>query len=156
MTVAGAWVTTLTGFAIWWLTTQPWLIRWVAGFPQADYLRLIWMDKGVPTIYVPWQILAYMSIASVVGIIVSIFTPPVAGNKLDRFYELTRTPVQPGEEIDRPCTLPPGVTPAARRMVTTAFGLEIPSPSQISVIGFIVAWGAVAMLVGGFVAFVRW
>ncbi|MBC8872259.1 MAG: sodium:solute symporter family protein [Planctomycetes bacterium] len=156
MTVAGAWATTLAGFAVWWLTTQPWLVRWVADFPQADYLRLIWMDKGTPTLYVPWQILAYMSIASLVGIIVSLFTPPVAGNKLDRFYELTRTPVQPGEEIARPCTLPLGVTPVSRRMITTACGLEIPMPSQASIIGFIAAWGAVAILIGGFVAFVRW
>ena len=156
MTVAGAWATTLTGFAVWWLTTQSWFIDWVADFSQADRLRLIWMEKGEPTIYVPWQILAYMTIASVAGIIVSMFTKPVARNKLDRFYDLTRTPVQPGEEIDRPCALPPGVAPAARRMITTAFGLEIPVPSRASVIGFVAAWGAVAILIGGFVAFVWW
>ena len=156
MTVAGAWATTLTGFAVWWLTTQSWFIDWVAGFSQADRLRLIWMEKGAPTIYVPWQILAYMTIATATGVLVSIFTKPVARNKLDRFYDLTRTPVQPGEEMDRPCALPSGVTPAARRMITTAFGLEIPAPSRASVIGFVAAWGAVALLVGGFVAFVWW
>ncbi len=156
MTVAGAWATTLTGFAVWWLTTQSWFIDRVAGFSQADRLRLIWMEKGAPTIYVPWQILAYMTIATATGVLVSIFTKPVARNKLDRFYDLTRTPVQPGEEMVRPCALPPGVTPAARRMLTTAFGLEIPAPSRASVIGFVAAWGAVALLVGGFVAFVWW
>ena len=156
MTAAGAWVTTLTGFAVWWLTTQPWFIHWVADFPQADCLRLIWMEKGEPTIYVPWQILAYMTIASVAGIVVSLFTTPVARNKLDRFYNLTRTPIQPGEEMDQPCALPPGVTPAVRPMITTAFGLEIPSPSRASMIGFIAAWGAVAILIGSFVALVRW
>ena len=36
MTVAGAWATTLTGFAVWWITTQSWFIDWVAGFSQAD------------------------------------------------------------------------------------------------------------------------
>jgi solute:Na+ symporter, SSS family len=156
MTVAGAWATTLTGFAVWWLTTQSWFIDWVAGFFLADRLRLIWMEKGAPTIYVPWQILAYMTIATATGVLVSIFTKPVARNKLDRFYDLTRTPVQSGEEMDRPCALPPGVTPAARRMITTAFGLEIPAPSRASVIGFVAAWGAVALLVGGFAAFVWW
>ena len=156
MTVAGAWATTLAGFAVWWLTTQPWFIEWVADFSQAERLRLVWMEKGELTVYVPWQILAYMTIASVSGIVVSLFTKPVAKNKLDRFYELTRTPVQPGEEIDRPCALPPGVAPAARRMITTAFGLEIPMPSRASVIGFVAAWVAVAILIGGFVAFVWW
>lgn len=156
MSVAGAWATTLTGFAAWWLTTQPWFINRVAGFPRADSLRLIWMERGAPTIYVPWQILAYMTTASVAGIIVSFFTKPVATSKLDCFYGLTRTPVQPGEEMDRPCALPPGVTPAARRMITTAFGLEIPTPSRASMIGFIAAWGAVAVLIGVFVALVWW
>jgi Na+/proline symporter len=156
MSVAGAWATTLSGFAAWWLTTQSWLINWVAGLSQADCLRLIWIERGEPTIYVPWQILGYMTIASVTGIIVSMFTKPVARSKLDRFYGLTRTPVQPGEEIDRPCALPPGATPAARRMITTAFGLEIPLPSRTSIIGFVAAWGAVAILISGFVAFVWW
>jgi Na+/proline symporter len=156
MTVAGAWATTLTGFAVWWLTTQSWFIDWAAGLSQANYLRLIWMERGEPTIYVPWQILAYMTVASLAGILVSLLTKPVAKSKLDRFYELTRTPVQPGEEMDRTCVLPPGITPGARQMITTAFGLEIPMPSRASVIGFVAAWGAVALLIGGFVAFVWW
>ena len=155
MTVAGAWATTLSGFTVWWITTQSWFINWVAGFSQADCLRLIWIDKGEPTIYVPWQILAYMTIASATGIIVSMFTKPVASSKLDRFYDLTRTPVQPDEKIEQPCALPPGVTPVTRRMITTAFGLEIPCPSRTSVIGFVAAWGSVAILIGGFIAIVR-
>jgi hypothetical protein len=156
MTVAGAWATTLTGFAAWWITTQSWFIDWVFGFTQAEHLRLIWMEKGERTIYGPWQILAYMAIASAAGILVSFFTKPVDKNKLDRFYDLTRTPVRPGEEIDRPCELPPGVAADARRMILTAFGLEIPVPSRVSVIGFVAAWGAVGILIGGFVAFAWW
>jgi len=156
MTVAGTWATTLTGFAVWWITTQSWFIHWVAGFSHAEHLRLIWMERGQLTIYVPWQILTYMTIASVAGITVSLFTTPVSRNKLDRFYELTRTPVEPDEKIDRPCSLPPGVKPAARRVITTAFGLEIPMPSRASMIGFAAAWAAVAILIGGFVAFVWW
>ena len=137
-----------------WLAADRRMIA--ADFSQAEHLRLVWMEKGELTVYVPWQILAYMTIASVSGIVVSLFTKPVARNKLDGFYELTRTPVQPGEKIDRPCALPPGVAPAARRMITTAFELEIPMPSRASVIGFIAAWGAVAVLIGAFVAFVWW
>jgi hypothetical protein len=113
------------------------------------------LEKGELTIYAPWQILGYMTLASLAGILVSVFTKPIARNRLDRFYALARTPVQQGEEIDRPCELPPGVAPDARRMITTAFGLEIPVPSRASVVGF-AAWGAVAILIGGFVAFVWW
>jgi Na+/proline symporter len=155
MTVIGAWATTLTGFAVWWGTTQSWFINWIADFSQAESLRLIWMDKGVPAIYIPWQILAYMTTASLAGILVSLLTKPVDSGKLDRFYALTRTPVQPGEEIEQACVLPSGTNPASRRMITTAFGLEIPKPSRTSVIGFIASWGAVIALVVGFIAFVR-
>lgn len=156
MTVAGAWATTLTGFAVWWITTQSWFVNWVAGFACAECLRLTWMDNGELTLYVPWQILSYMTAASVAGVVVSMFTRPVAKSTLDRFYDLTRTPVQPGEEIRQPCELPAGVTPAARGMITTAFGLEIPAPSRVSVVGFVAACGGVAALIGGFIAIVRW
>jgi len=156
MTVAGAWATTLTGFAVWWVTTRPWFIHWVERLPQAEPLRLIWLEQKGPTIYVPWQIACYMVAACVSGIVVSLLTRPVPKDRLDRFYQLTRTPVRPGEEIERPCTLPMGTEPAERKMITTAFGLEIPRPSQASVVGFLVAWGAVATLIGGFIVFVHW
>ena len=36
-------------------------------------------------------------------------------------------------------------------MLTTAFGLEIPKPSQTSVIGFAAGWAGVGLLIAGFV-----
>ena len=155
MTVAGAWATTLTGFAVWWLTTQTWFIGWAATLPHAEALQLIWIEKGEPTIYAPWQILAYMASAVGVGVFVSLLTRPVAQQKLDRFYRLTRTPVEPGEKIEMPCTLPAGTSTVRRAMLTTAFGLEIPRPSRASVVGFVLTWGAVVALIGGFVAFIE-
>ncbi len=154
MTVAGAWATTLSGFAVWWVTTQAWFIRSVAQLPQTESLRLIWIEKSEPTIYAPWQILCYLVVASVCGILVSLMTRPVPEEKLDRFYRLTRTPVRPGEQIEKPCTLPPGTPAADRAMITTALGLEIPVPSRTSVIGFLLVWAAVAVLIGGFIALV--
>ena len=71
--------------------------------------------------------------------------------KLDLFYNLTRTPVVEGEVVSQPCTLPAGVEAADRAMLCTAFGLEIPKPSGTSVAGFLAGWAAVAALVGGFV-----
>jgi Na+/proline symporter len=156
MTVAGAWATTLSGFTAWWVTTQAWFIDWASGLPWADSLRLIWYEGVDRTIYVPWQILGYMTAASFAGVLVSLLTKPVSAEKLDRFYRLTRTPVQPGERVETPCTLPADAAPADRAMITTAFGLEIPKPSRASVNGFVAAWGAVALLIGGFVALVWW
>ena len=85
------------------------------------------------------------------GVVVSLLTRPVAKEKLDRFYALTRTPIQPGEVITEPCTFPEGVEPARRPMLVTALGLEIPRPSRTSVIGFVAGTLASVALVGGFV-----
>jgi len=151
MTVAGAWTTTLTGFAAWWVTTQPWFVGWLGSLPQADSLRLLWREGDAAVVYLPWQILFYMATASTAGVVVSLFSRQVAEEKLDRFYRLSRTPVEPGEEITDPCTLPRWSSAPKRRMLLTAGGLEVPVPSAASVAGFVVAWLCVAGLIGGFV-----
>lgn len=155
MTVAGAWTTTLVGFSTWWLTTREFFIDWVAGLPFAEALRLIWVEGGVASIYKPWEIMAYMVAAATAGIVVSLLTKPVAKEQLDRYYTLTRTPIQPGEVVENACTLPPGVEPAHREMWLTAGGLEIPKPSRTSVIGFLAGVAGVVALIGGFVLLMR-
>lgn len=151
MTVAGAWVTTTTGFAAWLLTTRPWFIDRVGSLPHAESLRFLWRESGVTEINVPWQILFYMATASTAGIVVSLCTSPVAEEKLNRFYRLSRTPVGPDEEITQPCTLPVSSCTPDRRMLLTAGGLEIPCPSTASLVGFVVTWLFVGMLIGAFV-----
>lgn len=99
----------------------------------------------------PWQILFYLISAVAMGIFVSLATRPVANEKLDLFYQLTRTPVAAGEVISSPCTLPESTPPAQRRQVANRFGLELPVPSRVSVIGFLAVWFSVAALIGGFV-----
>ena len=101
-------------------------------------------------IYEPWAIGFYLVAATLSGIVVSLVTKPVDRDRLDRFYTLTRTPIAPGERPAEPCTLPPGVRPASRRMLLTAFGLEIPMPSITSVVGFFAGWVAVGAVIGGF------
>lgn len=151
-TVAGAWAATLTGFGVWWATTQDWFVRFAASAPLADKLNFVWqVGDGPPEIYEPWVVLFYTVAAIVVGVVVSLVTPQVPQEKLDLFYNLTRTPVTEGEIIDKPCTLPKGVSPAERSMICTAFGLEIPVPSGTSIAGFLAGWVAVAALIGGFV-----
>ena len=151
MTVSGAWATTLTGFAVWWVTTQPWFISWLSEMPAAESLRLLWTEGEKTVVYLPWQILCYSSVASLVGIVVSLVTPSVDPTKLNRFYQLTRTPVQTGEDLLLPCTLPVNAPTVDRPMLLTAGGLEIPMPSRTSVVGFVTVWLLVGGIIGTFV-----
>ncbi len=152
-TPAGAWAATLTGFAVWWLTTRPDFVALLARQPIADSLRLIWQGPGQqgPTVYEPWVIVLYTATALGAGILVSLLTRPVPADRLDTFYTLTRTPITAGEVVRQPCTLPEGLTPPTRRMLTTRFGLELPMPSRVSIAGFLAGWIAVGLLIGGFV-----
>ena len=151
MSVAGAWATTLTGFAAWWVSTQPWFINALGGIPGSESLRLLWAEGDKTVVYLPWQILFYGLTASAVGIVVSLLTRPVSPEKLDRFYQLSRTPVQHGEQVLRPCTLPAATEAVDRPMLITAGGLELPMPTKTSIIGFMAAWLFVAGIVGAFV-----
>ena len=146
-TVAGAWASTIAGFGTWWLLTQPAVIDWVGTLSFADSWRLLWEGE----IYDPWVILAYLSAALGAGVGVSLLTRPVSNEKLNRYYDLTRTSIAEGEVIETPCTLPDGVQPAVRKMLLQRGGFEIPVPSRTSVIGFIAGWVAVGALIGGFI-----
>ena len=105
--------------------------------------------------YDPWGILFYLTLATGMGIVVSLMTRPVEKNRLDQFYDLTRTPIQPGETLEHPCTLPSGVEPGTRPMLITRFGLEVPQPSRTSLVGFLAGATGVVVLIGGFVWIVR-
>lgn len=151
-TSAGAWAATLTGFGVWWLTTRTAVVDFVSNLPAAETLGFIWeQNNKPPVIYEPWGIVFYIVAALVVGIVVSLLTKPVDPKKLDTFYALTRTPIEENEVLTEPCKLPEGVTPVDRKMLCTAFGLEIPVPSRTSIAGFVAGWIAVGALVGGFV-----
>lgn len=154
--VAGAWASTIAGFATWWLVTRSWCIAWVEGLPFAEELGLVVRELGGRTsIYEPWKITFYLTSGLLAGIVVSLFTKRVEKEQLDNFYDLVRTPVLPSEEPSEPCTLPEGVEPAARRMLVTSLGLEIPVPSPTSVKGFLLGWLAVSLLIGGFILLIR-
>jgi len=150
LTVAGAWASTLTGFAVWFLSTRAGIVEAAARLPFSERLQLTWIENGTHMIHLPWQIVFYMSAAVVAGIVVSLLTRPVSEEKLKRFYDLTRTPITPNEQLLRACHLPEGVAPAERRMLVTAFGLEIPAPSAVSVWGFLLGWALVAATILGF------
>jgi Na+/proline symporter len=151
-TVAGAWAATITGFSIWWLSSRTWFVQALADLPASESLGLLWQQPGKPVaMYEPWAIGFYSLAALLAGVLVSLVSKPVAKEKLTKFYDLTRTPITEGEVLTQTCTLPEGVQPASRRMLTTAFGLEIPVPSTTSVVGFMAGWVMVGALIGGFV-----
>lgn len=151
-TVAGAWASALGGFIAWWIVNQTFFVDWASSLSISDPLRLVVESKGSLVIYEPWQIVAYLGTGTVVGIVVSLVTPAVDQARLDLYYALTRTPIQPDEQLEQPCTLPPGASPASRKMLLTASGLEIPYPSKTSILGFLAGWLCVAALIGGFIA----
>ena len=124
-TVAGAWAATGSALLTWLVTEQFW------------------------TVSLPMQMLLYIVIGFAVGILVSLFTRPVRKQKLDNFYNLLRTPVQPDEKIEASCTLPEGAEPSPRRVFFPNSNLEIPIPSFANVAGFLTGWLVVGAIIGG-------
>jgi len=154
-TVAGAWASTLTALAVWWLTTQSFFISFIAKCRLSDSLPFVWQgDKG-PEVYLPWQMIFYLTAGLLAGILVSLFTKPVSKEKLDTYYALTRTPVTPGEEVPAPCTLPKNAVVPPPRKLFPRSNLEIAIPTRTSIIGFLIAWACVAAIVVVFVLISR-
>jgi Na+/proline symporter len=147
-TVAGAWAGTLSAFGIWWLTGREFFISWLGRLEVSEALRFVFIKDGVPEVYLPWQMIFYLAGGTLVGILVSLMTKPVAKEKLDKFYALARTPVKPGEVIIEPCTLPEDAVVPERRNLIGGKNFEIPIPSLTSIIGFLIGWGCVAAIIG--------
>ena len=147
-TVAGAWAATLTAAAVWWLTTQSFFVNFLGGLAANDNMRFV-VSKGTGLeISLPWQMVFYLTAGTLAGIIVSLFTKPVAAEKLDNFYALIRTPVKAGEEITAPCTLPEGTVVPAKRCIFAKGGIEILVPSVTSVVGFTIGLFCAVALIG--------
>lgn len=150
MTSVGAWSATLAGFAGWWITTQTWCIDWVQQLPIAQSWRLIFLRDGQPEIYLPWQMIFYLCLGTLAGVLASLLTPKVARQRLEQFYALIRTPISPGEEVKTPCTLPTNaVTPPPRKLIPLE-SFEVYVPSKQMMAGFLAGWVAVALLIGSF------
>lgn len=173
-TPAGVWTSTLVTAGVWYLTQAHTPFELIAGLGESDLLQRnvdylpglfrTWLYEVAPDLMVarfnaagdlvsvktsvPWQILMYLSVGAVSGIGVSLFTRRPPQEKLDRFYQLIRTPVRPGEVIISPCTLPEGHLPADEGKLISHPDLEIPSPSRIGIIGFVLAWVMVAIIIG--------
>ncbi|MBN2295043.1 MAG: hypothetical protein JXM70_21620, partial [Pirellulales bacterium] len=152
-TAAGAWAGTLAGFAAWAATTSQTFLRIVASWPGNNAWGIVEVPSSEDMIYsisLPWQMLCCLSTALLVGVVVSRLTRPVDAEKLDRFYELVRTPVEPGEVLTRPCHLPEGRKPAPRRNLFPSESFEVPIPTRTAIVGFFAGWAIVAAMIGGF------
>ena len=146
--VAGAWAATFAALASWWLTTQAWFAGYFVNSAVAEKLMLLkTVDGEAVSFTLPWQMLLYISIGFIAGIVVSLFTKKVSSEKLDNFYSLLRTPVEPGEETTAPCTLPAGRTPGPRHVYFPNTDLEIPKPGQRAVLGFLAGWVVIGSLI---------
>ena len=148
MTVAGAWATTLLGFAVMLFTSEIAFgdfMLWNFNAHFAQYLPgfMLWQGE----LSLPWQMILYLGAGLISGIVVSLLTKPVASEKLDNYYALIRTPIKPGEQIEAPCTLPEGAVVPEKRNIFPNTNLELMIPSRMSVVGFLVGWGFVAAIV---------
>ncbi len=153
-TAAGAWASTLAAFAAWWLSTQTFFVEWAATLPLAEDLRFVFQKETGPVIYLPWQMIFYLTAGLVAGIGASLITKPREEQLLERFYALLRTPVVRDEVVEEPCTLPVGAdVPPARKLIPSD-SFEIYVPSKQLVLGFLAGWVAVALLVVLFLALI--
>ncbi len=107
------------------------------------------------SLYLPWQMIFYLSTGLALGVILSLITKPVDPIKLQRYHTLLCTPIRSGEVLPAPCTLPDGAQVPPRRLLASAWGLEIPAPSRQAILGFVAGWACVAAIVGVFVWIVR-
>ena len=147
-TVAGAWAATLTSLGAFIFTSTkplgvvPWDFN--ARFAEKLPAFMLWEGK----LYLPWQMIIYLSAGFVVLVVVSLFTKKVPAENLERFYACLRTPIGPDEPETEPFTLPAGVEPAPRQVLIDHPDFEIPRPTMIGIFGFLAAWAGVAILIG--------
>ena len=142
-TEIGAWAATLSAVTAWWLSTQSFFISYLSTLP----FKFVVEKSTGPEMYLPWQMIFYLSAGFFGGIIGSLLTKPLPEKRLDDFYALLRTPVMPGEQPSASCTLPEGVTPAPRRNLLPFKSIELPVPSKVALLGFLASWVVVALLI---------
>jgi Na+/proline symporter len=151
---AGAWAAMIAPVLTWWLTSQSWFNGLLAQIPGFQTWGIIRPSDGIWSIWLPWQMIAYICAGFAAGIIVSLLSRPVPTEKLHRFYNLLRTPVIPNEVIHQPCTLPVGTEPGPRKVYFPNSNFEIPIPRRRAVLGFLAGWACVFAIIGAVVIWI--
>jgi Na+/proline symporter len=152
-TAAGAWASTLSGFAAWAFTSKINLIGWDFNASIAPHLP-DYMLHNVQ-LSLPWQMIFYLIVGLFMMVGVSLVTRPPDKEKLDRVYECLRTPVQKGEPEVEPLTLPESTKPAPRSVLFDHPDFEIMKPRLVDSLGFLISWLGVGILIGAFVWILR-
>ena len=142
-TSAAAWCSTLVAFATWSVTSTSWFVDWAR-----DSATFLLFSPDASSIYLPTQMVMYLAAGTVVMVVVSLLTRSPDKERLDTFYATLRTPIQPGEVIDRPMCLPAGTIPAPERKLIDHPQLEIQRPTARGLWGFVAAWALVFCLIG--------
>lgn len=139
-TPQAAWASTLGSFIVFAITSTSVFNNWATSvLPEF----MIWEGK----LRVSWQMLAYLTTGFSLGIIVSLLTPSLPADKLDRVYNCLYTPVLPGEKYVAPFTLPDGVKPNPPRKLFPLKDIEIPYPTSTDLLGFGIVWLIVILLI---------
>ncbi|MBJ89156.1 MAG: transporter [Woeseia sp.] len=148
-TAAGAWASTIGGFAAFAFVNEISFIGWDFNSVFGSHLPAFMLYEG--NISLPWQMIFYLTVSLVLMVSVSVLTRPRDEKILDRVYACLRTPVMPGEPEVTPVTLPETVIPAPRSVLIKHPDFEVMKPSRESIVGFIVTWLLVIALIGVFV-----
>lgn len=150
-TTAAAWASTLLAYgALLLMWDKGLVVHWAQ--VHAPWLL---SPSNCNAIYLPTQMVIYLGIGTVVMIVVSLFTRAESSDKLDRFFEVMRTPVQPDEVVEAPFTLPATTIPAPQNKLINLPNWEIQKPGRRAIVGFLVAWIPVILLIGLVVVLVR-
>ena len=136
-TAAGAWASTIGGFAAFAFVNEISFIGWDFNLVFGSHLPTFMLYEG--NISLPWQMIFYLTVSLVLMISVSVLTRPRDERTLDRVYACLRTPVMPGEPEVTPVTLPETVTPAPRSVLIKHPDFEVMKPSRESIVGVFVS-----------------
>ena len=150
-TKAAAWLSTLAAFATLLVTSN--LVPSLFDFDRfaIEHLPSFMIYEG--RLYLPYQMMAFLSVGLVTMIAVSLLTKRTDPAKLDRLYRCLQTPVSPDEgPVTVPFTVPEGSQPEPIRKLIPHPDFEIPIPGKVATIGFLITWVWVAALIG----FVYW
>jgi Na+/proline symporter len=133
-TTAGAWAGTLLAFAVVVFTSDSFIWSFNEHFAGSLPEWMLWDGK----LWLPWQMIAYLTVGVFGLVVVSLFTRPPDARQLDQFYTVVRTPTRAGEVVPAPFTLPEGTEPAPQNKLIDHPDWEIQTPSRRSVVGFLV------------------
>lgn len=146
----GAWASTLGAFAVMLITDSAPFHAWAVA-NLSDFF--LWDGEFRQC----FQMAAYLLTGFGLCIVVSLFTPRMPEERLDRFYQCLHTPVNAEEpHAPEPFMLPEGVQPVAPRKLINHPDMEFPVPSLVGIGGFLFFWGCVGAMIWFVFSMAQW